>query len=299
MPLFAQFGTGLCSSRLYSNLIEETCRLKVPVTAIVQTRDMAQTVGECLESLRWVDDLLVVDDHSKDETREISERDFGARVLVHTRENAAAQKNWAIPQARHEWVLIVDADERVTPELRADVERIVATGASSPDAHPFDYYRIHRWNWYFGRIIRHCGWDNDRPIRLFRRDLARYEEKQVHADVIVKDPARLGSIEASLIHVPYRSFDAYLKTFNQYSTWAANDLHRRGVKPTAFRTIGRPAFRFIRQYILQGGFLDGRQGLLLSLWSAASVYAKYAKLWELVHADEIPAKSELSKPKGS
>ncbi|MCX7016076.1 MAG: glycosyltransferase family 2 protein [Candidatus Sumerlaeota bacterium] len=250
-----------------------------PVTAIVQTCNMAETIRECLDTLRWVDDLLVVDDHSQDGTAEICAREYGARVLTHRRDNAAAQKNWAIPQARREWVLVVDADEKATPELRAQVERIVV---SDP---PFDAYRVRRWNWYFGRIIRHCGWDKDRPIRLFRR-ACRYESKRVHADVVVTDPARLGSIEGALIHTPYRSYEAYLKTFNQYSTWAAQDLLRRGVRPTLVRTLGRPLFRFFRQYVLQRGFLDGRQGLHLCLWAAASVYAKYAKLWELTRTAE-------------
>jgi glycosyltransferase involved in cell wall biosynthesis len=257
------------------------------VTAIVQTRDMARTVGACLETLGWVDDLLVVDDHSQDETREVCARQYGARVEIHRRENAAAQKNWAIPRAKHPWVLVVDADERVTPELRAEIERAVAEPAP-----PFDYYRVRRWNWYFGRVIRHCGWDRDRPIRLFRRDLSRYEEKHVHADVIVKDPRRLGSIEGPLIHTPYRSFEAYLQTFNKYSTWAAEDLRRRGVKPTLLRMLGRPLFRFFRQYVFQRGFLDGRQGLMLCLWSAASVYAKYAKLWELTRASGPGSRGE-------
>ena len=258
---------------------------KTPLTAIVQTFNMAETVGECLDTLKWVGEILVVDDSSTDDTREICERGYGARVLIHKRENAAAQKNWAIPQAVHEWVLVVDADERVTPELQAKIQQIIVSDL------PFDYYRIHRWNLYFGRIIRHCGWDNDRPIRLFRRDVSAYEPKSVHADVIVKDASRLGSIEEALIHQPYRSFEAYLKTFNQYSTWAAQDLLRRGVKPTVFRMLGRPCFRFFRQYILQRGFLDGMQGLLLCIWAAASVFAKYAKLWELSRAEDRPPPS--------
>lgn len=247
---------------------------KAPITAIVQVGNMAGTVRECLDSLRWVDDLFVADDFSSDGTADICREEYGARVASHKRQNAAAQKNWAIPQARHEWVLVVDADEKVTPELARRVREIVQ---SDP---PYDYYRIQRWNWYFGRIIRHCGWDNDRPIRLFRRT-ARYEEKHVHADVIVENPRRLGLIREAMIHTPYRSFEHYLTTFNQYSTWGAEDLHRRGVKPTVWRTLSRPAWRFVRQYIVQRGFLDGRQGLHLCLWSAASAYAKYAKLWEL------------------
>ncbi len=251
-----------------------------PLTAIVQVGNMAETVRECLDSLRWVDDLLVIDDESTDGTADICRNEYGARVLRHKRENAAAQKNWAIPQAKHEWVLVVDADEKVTPELE---QRIRAIIAQNP---PYDYFRIRRWNWYFGRIIRHCGWDNDHPIRLFRRDLSRYENKSVHADVIVQDASRLGSIEEAMIHTPYRSFEHYLRTFNQYSTWGAQDLYRRGVKPTSFRMIARPAFRFFRQYVLQRGFLDGPQGLHLCLWAAASVYAKYAKLWELHQAQQ-------------
>jgi glycosyltransferase involved in cell wall biosynthesis len=254
--------------------MREAGAMKAPVTAIVQTANMADSVRPCLESLRWVDDLLVVDDHSGDATPDICRDEFGARVLTHKRENAAAQKNWAIPQARHEWVLVVDADEKVTPDLAAEVERVIASDR------PFDCYRVQRWNIYFGKTIRHCGWNKDRPIRLFRRGF-RYEDKSVHADVIVDNPARLGFIQQAMLHTPYRSFEHYLETFNKYSTWGAEDLMRRGVKPSRWRTVARPAFRFLRQYVLQAGFLDGSHGLHLCMWSAASVYAKYAKLWEM------------------
>jgi len=264
--------------------MREADTMKAPVTAIVQTANMAGTVRPCLESLRWIDDLFVVDDHSSDATPDICRDEFGARVLTHKRENAAAQKNWAIPQAKHEWVLIVDADEQVTPELAAEVERIVSANER------YDCYRIQRWNIYFGKTIRHCGWNKDRPIRLFRREF-RYENKSVHSDVIVDDPSRLGFIPQAMLHTPYRSFQHYLETFNKYSTWGAEDLMRRGVKPTRWRTIARPAFRFFRQYILQAGFLDGIHGLHLCLWSAASVYAKYAKLWEMSLAREREEKS--------
>ncbi|MBN1867405.1 glycosyltransferase family 2 protein [Candidatus Sumerlaeota bacterium] len=248
---------------------------KTSLTAIVQTHNMVETIGACLETLEWVDDLLVVDDFSDDGTAELCEREYGARVLRHERKNAAAQKNWTIPQAWHEWVLVVDADERVTPELRRRVEEIVRGGSADKD-----FYRIQRWNMYFGRIVRHCGWDKDRPIRLFRRE-ARYQDKHVHADVIVRDRSRLGFIREPLIHVPYASFDAYFKTLNKYSTWGAEDLKRRGVRPTLGRMVGRPFARFLKQYLLKRGFLDGRHGLVLCLWASVSVLAKYCKLWEM------------------
>jgi glycosyltransferase involved in cell wall biosynthesis len=268
--------------------MNEKSEKKAPVTAIVQTYNMAGTIRDCLDTLTWVEDLLVVDDESTDDTPAIARQEYGARVLTHKRENAAAQKNWAIPRAECEWVLVVDADEAVSPRLR---ERIIQLLENEPG---MDYYRIQRVNRYFSREIRHCGWSNDRPIRLFRKT-ARYENKHVHADVIVEDSSRLGFLKERLYHHPYPSFEGQIDRMNQYSAWAAADLHRRGVKPTPARFIGRPVFRFIRQYFLQLGFLDGRQGLMLCLWSAYSVALKYAKLWELNRTpDKVPAEDKPS-----
>ena len=242
------------------------------VSVIIQTKDMAETIRECLETVTWADEIVLVDDFSVDETPAIG-REYGARVLSHVRENSAAQKNWAIPQASHDWVLVVDADERVTPSLAARVRGIVE------DDGPNDAYRIRRRSVFFGTVIHHCGWNKDYPLRLFRRDRVRYETRRVHADGIVD--GTLGRIEAPLIHFPYPALPQYLKTFCQYATWSAEDLRERGKRVNAFSLSLRPIVRFIRQYVFRLGVLDGLAGLILCGFAAFNVFARYAHLREL------------------
>jgi glycosyltransferase involved in cell wall biosynthesis len=250
-----------------------------PLTAIVPTFNEEESLPDCLDSVRFADEILVVDSFSTDRTLEIA-RERGARVIQRAYGYSAQQKNWAIPQAAHEWVLLVDADERVTPALRDEILAILARGPES------DGYWIRRANFFIGRQVRHCGWGGDTVIRLFRRDVSRYQDRKVHAEIDLPGP--LPTLEHPLEHHTFRSFGQYWRKIDLYSDWGARQMYlegrRTGGAGIAFRTLGR----FIRMYILKRGFLEGAHGVVLSLFGAFTVYLKYARLWELQIAGRAP-----------
>ena len=251
------------------------------LTVLVPTGNEEANLRACLESVRWADELFVVDSFSKDRTVEIA-KEFGARVVQHEYVNSAAQKNWAIPQATHDWVLVLDADERMTPELAEEVRALLA----APGGPAAAAYRVSRRTFFFGREIRHCGWDTDSVVRLFRKDQARYPEQWVHADMQVDGP--VARLAGRLDHYTYSSMAQYFEKFGRYTTWAAKDLRERGRRATIFNLVTRPLARFLKMYFLRLGFLDGAAGAVLCGLAACSVFTKYAKLWEMQRAGARP-----------
>ncbi|CAN5504486.1 glycosyltransferase family 2 protein [soil metagenome] len=247
------------------------------LTVLIPAGNEERHIAECIASARWADEVIVVvDTASTDRTEEIA-GPLADRILVHEYQNSAAQKNWAIPQASHSWILVVDADERVTPELRADVEHVLENDG------PADGYRIHRLNHFAGQRIVGCGWQRDDVLRLFRRDRGKYEEKHVHAGLIFPDgkPSRVDRLNGKFLHFTFESFDQYLKKHGRYATWAGEDRAVR-TGPVGLRHLAlRPAWRFFRQYIMYGGFRDGLAGFIICWMAAHSVFLKYAHVWEL------------------
>lgn len=248
------------------------------ITALIPAGNEERNITECLASVAWADEVFVVDSYSKDRTPELA-RAAGARVVQHEYVNSATQKNWAIPQCSHEWVLIVDCDERVTPELQREILAILESDGRG-DAKIMDGYRIGRLNHFMGRRVRYCGWQNDTCLRLFRRDQGRYQDRQVHADVVIES-GRIGRIKSKLIHYTFTSFAQYMRKFDQYTTWAAGDRAKRTNKVRWHHLTLRPAGRFMKQYILKLGVLDGQVGLVVCTLAAFSVFLKYAKLMEM------------------
>ena len=244
------------------------------ITAIVPVYNEERNIDECLQRLTWVDELLVVDSGSSDETLQIARR-YTDRILQHEYINSATQKNWTLPQARHDWVLIVDADERVTDDLRNEIKLIL--GEEKGPA--CDGYRIKRKTYFWGKPIRYCGWQKDRVLRLFNRHKGRYQDKEVHADVIIQ--GKIGDTESHLTHYTYQNFRQYFSKFQRYTDWGAMELQKQGKRARWDQLLLHPLFRFFRMYIVQLGFLDGLHGLVLCMLAAFSVFTKYAKLWEL------------------
>jgi glycosyltransferase involved in cell wall biosynthesis len=242
------------------------------LTVIVPTFNEESTLRDCLESVRFADEILVVDSFSSDATVAIA-RELGARVLQHEYVYSAKQKNWSIPQATHEWVLLVDSDERVTPDLRQEILTLLAAGPRH------DGYWILRANHFLGRRIRHCGWGTDKVIRLFRRDVARYQDREVHAEIDLPGP--LPVLRHPLEHRSFRSFGQYWRKLQIYSEWGAAQLYKEGRKAGALQIFGRPVTRFFKMYVVRLGFLEGLHGLVLSMLGAFTVYLKYARLWEM------------------
>ena len=237
---------------------------------LVTTYNEEENLPGCLESLAWTDDVLVVDSGSTDATVDVARR-FGARVVLHPYESAGRQKNWALPQVRHPWVLILDADERVTPELSDEIQAILRHDG------PLDGYFLRRRSYFLGREIRHCGWDRDRVLRLFRTARGRYDDRMVHETLQLD--GRSGLLGAPLLHFTYRSLGDYLDKLGRYTARGAADLRRAGRRGSLAALLVRPPARFVRMYCLQLGFLDGAHGLVLCLLTAYSVWLKYAQLF--------------------
>ncbi len=247
---------------------------RTPVSIVIPTRNEALQIGECVRGLAWAGEVIVVDGASADGTAE-SARAAGARVLNGARagtggQTIAAQRNAGIAAAGHQWVFALDADERIGPELAAELAATVAAPAH-------DAYAVRRRNVFFGRTITRAGWGEDWVVRLFRRE-RRFVERRVHEGLEpVADVGRLG---APLEHVPYRDLSHYLQKLDRYATWAAEDLAARGRRPRLSDLLFRPPARFARMYLLQLGVLDGWRGAVLCGLAAVSVFLKYARLWE-------------------
>ena len=246
---------------------------RVPVTVVIAAHDEGDQITACVESVSWAAEVLVVENDSTDETIDRA-RSAGASVFSNPFRSIGAQRNAAIARAKHPWVLVLDADERATPALGAEVERRIREN-------PAEAYRVPRRNWFLGREIRHSGWDRDRPVRLFRSSL-RYDERPVHEHVLTSTEP--GVLSESLLHTPYKNLSEYFEKLGRYSRNWAEQNHARGRTASAFTLVTRPPMRFVSTLIWRGGWRDGGPGVVISLLAAVSVAAKYAHLWTLGHA---------------
>ncbi|MGD0211330.1 MAG: glycosyltransferase family 2 protein [Desulfomonilia bacterium] len=242
--------------------------LPVKLSVIIPCFNEERNIEACLRSVKWADEILVVDSFSTDNTLEIS-RTFTDRIVQHEYINSAVQKNWAIPQARYDWVLIVDCDELVTPELREEIASLLRQGPRK------DGYWIRRKNYLFGKEIKHSGWGNDSVLRLFRRDLSRYQEKRVHAEVELKDTEML---QGYLEHNSVSSLSHWVNKINRYTSWKAQDKYDKGITAPVLHMILRPPATFLKDYVLRLGILDGWRGFLIASMSAFADLVMTAKL---------------------
>jgi glycosyltransferase involved in cell wall biosynthesis len=251
------------------------------ISACVVARNEADRIGDCLRSLAWCDETVVVDSHSTDATRTVC-ADLGARVIQRDWPGYAAQKDFAVRSASHDWVLCIDADERVSPSLQAEIVALRDLGF--PDHAGWE---MPRCTWYLGRWIRHGTWYPDRCLRLFDRRRGRWVDHPrypIHERVDLRGSR--GRLRADLLHYPYRSFNDHLHTIDHYTTIIAQSLHARGRRAGLIDLTLRPLAAFLGFYILRRGFLDGWRGLLLAYLHAHYIRMKYAKLLVLERGDE-------------
>jgi hypothetical protein len=246
-----------------------------PLTVTVITRNESAHIEACLASVDWVDERLVVDCGSTDDTVALAER-AGARVIFNAWPGYAAQKNFAASQATHDWILSVDADERVTPELADEIRERLGTESTTPG------YRIPRITWHLGRWFRTTDWFPDSQLRLYDRRRGRWTPRQVHESVQVDGTP--GDLRHLLRHYAYRDLAHHLETMNRYTTLAAEDLFAAGRRVGATDLLVHPPAAFLRNYLLKGGISDGVPGLIVSTMNAYYVFLKMAKVWELERA---------------
>jgi len=244
---------------------------RAPISAIVTTLNEQKSIDECLSSLQWCDEILLVDSFSDDATVAKALKYDKVRVVQRTYHGAAAQKNWAIDHVRNDWVLILDADERIPAPLRHEIETVLAS------ANPHPAYSIKRQTFVLGKLIRYSGWQHDRVIRLFHRSFARYPNRRVHADMITRCETHV--LQAPLVHFMVNDLHEYLQRVTKYSFWGAAQLWREHRVTNASAVLLRSCWRFVRTYLIQAGFRDGRLGLVFCAVQSYGTFVKWATLW--------------------
>jgi glycosyltransferase involved in cell wall biosynthesis len=239
------------------------------LSVIIIAKNEEQNIRACLESVAWADEIVVVDSGSADATCAIA-REFTEHVQVHADwPGFGPQKNRALDYANGEWVLSLDADERVTPELREEIEAVMRAGTQ-------DAYDMPRLSNYCGRFMRHSGWYPDYVTRLFRRGSARFSDDLVHERLLVA--GSIGKFQNELLHYSFDNMEAVLRKMDMYSTAGAQKMHQQGQRATLLGAVLRGLWSFVRTYLLRGGFLDGREGFMLAVSNAEGTYYRYVKL---------------------
>lgn len=242
------------------------------LTATVITLNEEAEIGACLDSLAWADEIVVVDSGSSDRTVEIA-RKYTDKVFRHKWGGYAAQKNWAVEQASYDWILSLDADERVSPELQAEIRLLME------QEFPLSGYYIPRKNFFLGRWIRYGGWYPDHTIRLFDRKKGNFGNRMVHEAVGLS--GQTGYLRNVIEHYTYRSLADYHDRAGRYAALAALEMQRAGRSFQATDLVMRPFWTFCKMYFFQQGIREGLYGFLLSVLYGYYTFLKYAKLWEL------------------
>ncbi len=243
------------------------------LSVIIITKNEEKNIAACLESVSFADEIVVLDSGSTDKTCDIA-RSFGALVTINeTWPGFGPQKNKALDLATGDWVLSIDADERITPELKQAIINTI----NNPTA---DGYKIARLSQFCGRWIRHSGWWPDYVVRLFKRQSGRFTDVLVHESVVIQGQTKILS-GGHFLHYPYENLEALIDKLNKYSSAAALTAYKKGKRTSLLGIFGHSFWTFIRIYILRKGFLDGWQGLVLAAMASAGNFFRYAKLYWL------------------
>jgi glycosyltransferase involved in cell wall biosynthesis len=242
------------------------------LSVIVITHNEEHNIIECLQSVAWAKEIIVVDSQSTDRTVELAKQ-FTQKVFVIEWMGYAGAKNFALDKSTSNWVFWLDADERVTPEIASEIQCIVSGNSTSDSG-----YEVARRAYFLGKWIKHSGWYPGHVVRLFKREKVQFDDSRVHEKVNVK--GTVGKLKNDLLHYTDDTLYHYLTKFNRYTTLAAEDMRQAGDRFSFYDVFVRPSFLFFKMYIIRCGFLDGMHGLVLALLSSSYVFVKYAKLWE-------------------
>jgi glycosyltransferase involved in cell wall biosynthesis len=242
----------------------------VPVTVVIPTLNEGAQIGQAVAELSWADEVIVVDGGSTDDTV-VQAAAAGARIVVLRGQTIAAQRNAGIEIAQNSWILALDADERVSPELRAELGQVVAGRNPTHAA-----YRMKFRNHYLGKELRHGPWGRDWHVRLFSSE-RRFVSHRVHEHLEAIDD--VGNLAGSIIHYPYRDVGHHVTKIVKYARWGAEDLHSRGRRAGVWELTARPSWRFVRDYLVFSGWRDGVEGFVASALSAFAAFLKYAFLF--------------------
>ena len=241
------------------------------ISVVIITKDEANNISGALESVTWAGDVVVVDSGSTDDTAAIARR-YTGHVTTHVWEGYGSQKNYATGLAAHDWVLSLDADERVSPQLAQEIKELMSAAPTMQG------YRIPRTPHYLGRWIHSTDWYPDHQLRLYDRRVARWNTRHVHESVAVD--GRVGKLRSEIRHYSYRSLSHHLSTIDRYTTLSVKQMLVEHQRAGWLDLVGHPPLVFLRNYVLRLGFRDGVPGLIISLMNSYYVFLKFAKLWE-------------------
>jgi glycosyltransferase involved in cell wall biosynthesis len=241
---------------------------KISVTII--TKDEEKNISDCLKSVEWADEIIVVDSESSDRTVELAKK-FTAKVIIRKWEGYVPQKRYALSLATYEWVLSLDADERITPELKDEILKL------SPG--DFSGFKIRRKNFLMNKEITSCGWEKDYQLRLFKKYMTDLNERFVHEKFVTQ--GKIGTLKNPMIHYTFSSFSEYFSKINHYTSLKAQELIQKKKRVSAWTIFSHTVSAFFAFFIIRRGFKDGIYGLIISLLHSVSTLMNYIKLWEL------------------
>ena len=238
------------------------------LSVIIITKNEEINIVDCINSCKFADEIIVIDSGSTDKTICLAKAN-GALVYEQPWLGYGKQKNIAIEHTNNEWVLSIDADERVTDELAKEIKNAISWGE-------FKVYEIPRYSLFVSKFMNHSGWQPDRVTRLFKKGFASFSIHQVHEHLATKHP--IGRLDENIIHYSYRNFEMVLNKVNSYSTAGALDLNSIGIQGSLKKAFFHASWAFFRTYIIRVGFLDGKEGIMLAISNAEVTYYKYIKL---------------------
>lgn len=249
------------------------------ISSIVITFNEEDNIKDCLESIKWSDEIIVIDSGSTDKTVEIA-KSYTGKVFTQ-KLSYAAKRNYGIDNASGDWILWIDADERVTEELKSEIQSVIENSQHTQGTlHAASAFLINRKSYFINKFIKHCGWYPDYTLRLFKKSTGiKFDEKKVHEKAVYK--GEKVKLKSELLHYTDRTFEHYLKKMNTYTTFSAQEMFENGKKASILDIVFRPAFTFFKMYFLQLGILDGYMGLILCVLSGVHTFFKYSKLYYL------------------
>jgi glycosyltransferase involved in cell wall biosynthesis len=245
------------------------------LSVIIITKNEVANIRRCLESVKWADEIIVLDSGSTDETPTIC-REYTDHVFSTDWPGFGPQKNRALAKANGDWILSLDADEALSAPLIAEIQSLLKSNTPA-----FVAYRIARLSRYCGKWIRYGQWRNDRVLRLFKRQAACFDNAMIHESLQVYGHQRIGFLQQKILHEAYSDLSQVLRKINAYSSQTAQSRFEKGVRANMGMVLFRSAWSFLKGYILKGGFLDGREGFLLAISNALGVFYRYSKLMYL------------------
>lgn len=249
----------------------------VKISACIISFNEEKNIAEAIESVAWADEVLIVDSESTDHTREIAEA-LGARVLVKKWQGFSSQKQFAVDNAAHDWIFSLDADERVSEELKSEIERL----RTFPEKDLSDGYKIPRLSFYMNRPIRHGGWYPDWQLRFFHRRKGKWKEVLIHESFVVDQSANTSKLSGEILHFSVENVAHHHRMIGErYAPLAARQLFDCGKRTSVFKVATVGLTTFLQNYVLKAGFLDGFPGYCIARFAAHHAFLKYLLLWEM------------------